>query len=417
MKIRIGVLKESNTPIYDNCSLNGWHPREGCLFPGVDVEITRELFQKMNASHQFIVADTLTDIILMGMNGTIETAIYSITLNAKFINEQIFQYTNPVMFQPYVFIFKLVDDSFKAKLLSLIKPFSQIAWAYIIAICVLFLSLWLLIQKNKTKKNQFKFSRAFFDFFDIFQGIGNNEHFVHNYTSIKFFFLYFYFFGIIFSASYQNGLLISFKDGKRDISLTSLSDLIHLLENGHLKIVTFDDDWHFFWRIQASDGDFFKKLNKIFLKNNYTKVNSRLEVDEYLMTGDYVFPTSPFAIQSEYDKYRCKFSIVNINDEKQSLAYVYRKNSSVLPLINSAITSSWPMINTYIQKYKIDYPTESTCPEREGNVALKLKNIAGPNILLLVGLSISMFIFISEIIKPATQINLNHSNAFIVSKE
>lgn len=398
--IRVGVLRSSALPAYNNCSIKGWYPTKSCLQPGADVEIMRELFSRMNVTYELVVVEKVPELVMLGMNNTIDTAVYSLTTNSKLINRKIFDFTNPVTSQPFVFIYKAIDDSVLSSLSSFVKPFSPITWFCLTVFVCLLLSTWLIVSMQKEPNLHIKpYLCMHFEFFDFFQGYVDVKHMNHISMSKKLFFIFFYFLAVAFSALYQNGLLLSYRDGKTDISLASLSDLVNLLERGELKIVTEFDDWHFFWRVQTSDGDLFKKLNSIFLKSNYIKVNSREEVEKYLMTGKFLYPTTPYDVSYKYKDSLCPLTVVNLYNENQFFAYVFKINSTFLKSMNAAIMNSWPAIDFYMQKYKLVDHTQITCTSTEKNVALKLKSFSGPFLLHFIGISIGVFTFICEILK------------------
>lgn len=170
-------------------------------------------------------------------------------------------------------------------------------------------------------------------------------------ASKLFFFLSLSIFTIIFSGLYQGALLVGYVKGKDPLLVSKLTEIINLLKLHRLQVVTDDDQWSFFRRVNSSDGDFFRRLNKIFSERNYLKVNSEDEVYKQLMTGKYIYPT--FSTNFWYKKERCGLGYMILKDEPLlPCGFVFRKNSSFLPLMNRAIANSWDMIAYYNDFYQ-----------------------------------------------------------------
>lgn len=402
MKVKVGVLKESSLPWYNNCSIQDWTPRENCLLPGADVEILRELLRAMNSSYEIIATDTLEDLIKLHREGKIDTAAMTLT-NSSTINDSLFEFSAPVMFHPYSVTYKLTDGSFQMYLLSLMKPFSPIVWLNIMGLVLLMYSSWiLLICKDSLANNKFKFMiNSWLEFFTFFQGDVGEAHYIHISIPKKLFFISFSIFSIILSALYQNGLLLSFREGKQEISFSSFSQFLYLLENDIVKLVTNDDTWHFFKRVKDADGEFFERMNKLFLRKPYIKVESSIDVKKYLMNGGYIFIATPFYLQRKYQNELCNLAVVTMDLEKEWSGYIFQKNSTFLPKIDHTITNSWQMINYYLNKYKILDPLHPTCADDKTSqlFALKVKHFSGPLILLTIGVGIGLSTFLFELFK------------------
>lgn len=399
MTVRIGVYKETNWPFSDICSLEGWMPTTKCLQPGVDVEILRELMSRMNLSYEIVPADTISLMVTMGIEGKLDTAAYTVINSSLYINNNLYAFTHPVMFHPYSILYKPTDESFMTYLLSLTTPFSPFVWLYLFLTVVFMYFVWFVMRKPE---GSFKNTKTCFnmplEFFTFMQGEVADEHVINVRMSKKIFFLSISAFTLVVSALYQNGLLISFRARRREMPLSSLSELVHLLENNFFNIVTNNDEWHFFRRIKQSDGEFFAKMNRIFMKKSYVKVNSSAEVMKYLMTGAYVFPSTPYYLVRKYEAQLCDLAVINLEFEKEWSGYVFYKGSPYLPLINEAIANSWQMINFYLEKYKL-IPLKPACADTTSKFALKLNNFVGPVILLFIGCVFGCFAFMLEIKK------------------
>lgn len=403
--IRIGVPKHSYPPWYNNCSRNSWKPSQKCLLPGILVDIMRELTQKMNLSHEEIIIDESSEdngnhSLAYIINQTVDTLIYVI-MRSPWLNENRLDYSYPVMSLPYLFVYKFVDNSFNSYLTSLSKPFSFQVWLTFILILFLFFVSWNFVSREMTDNSRFRFISNQFAFIDFFKGQVDQEHIQKIATSKTLYFIFLYTFIIILSALYQNGLLISFREGKSSLSLSSFSELVSLLENNVVKIVTDEPDFTFFKRVSFSDGGVFAKINRSFAKHNFLKVNSKEEIIEQLMTGRYIYPTVSFDDILIKSHESCHLTQVYGNDIKEWFSFVFRKNSSILPVFNAAITNSWSMINYHLEKYQLVSPkVNETCREKRSTTsasALNLHNLLSSYIILVVGLFVALIIFLVEV--------------------
>lgn len=398
MKVRVGVLKNTYFPAYNNCSISGWTPRKHCLLPGSKIEISRELFRVMNVSHEIIAVDTDEDLFNLSLNNSIDAVLFNpIRTN---LNLTAFDFSYPAMFQPYAFAYTVLDTSFDGYIKAMTRPFSPCVWKSICTIIILLLATWVIIRfKNYSKCVAENITDIPFEFFSFFQGEVKRIYILNISLTKKFFFVSMYLFAIIISASYQNRLMIVFREGKRTVPFTTLSELVTLLEQDTIKIVTDDDEWQFFQRVKNRDGELFIKMNEIFKKHSYLKVNSKEEVVKYLQTGKYVLPSFAFELEVNYSEIYCQLIVVAMNNEKQWFSYPFTKNSTYLPGFNRAVISSWSMINFYLRKYNLTFPEQSTCAEDEpSRFALSLKNFVTPYILLYIGLAVSVIIFLFELL-------------------
>lgn len=404
MKIRIGVPKYSTLPAYNNCSINGWTPNQKCLLPGVVIEIIRELCQKINVAYELIEIDQEfykeqgDGLNYFISNHTVDTLATFYVQSKPLLDQTIFEYSNPVLFLPYLFAYKFVDNSFLSYLTSLMKPFTRQVWTSITLITISLFVTWIFISSAIIANVRLKLiSMKFFDFFDFFKGEVAPEHIQRNSTSKKFYFTALYIFTTILSAVYQNGLLVSFREGKGPISVTSFTELVSSLEDNVVKIVTDNAKFTFFQRVSISDGELFERINRSFSKYNFAEVGSKKEVIEYLMTGDYIYPTTPWNNVLSKSPESCQLAQVYSRDIRERFSLLFRKNSSFLPLINEAIANSWPMINFYLKKYELleGERFNQTCV---GSTIkkLNLKNFIGPYVLVAIGLVISLFSFLFE---------------------
>lgn len=415
MVVRVGLPIQSYSPYYDSCAAkSGWYKTKNCPTPGASVEILRELLRIANVSVEYDLLPTddygvkinefsWTGIFGLIMNETFATTIFDFIVTKERFES--FDFSTSIIFTPYAFYYKLADDSFKTYASPLFKPFNKVLWSLIWAVAFMLLAIWIFVPTDKTKICFKKLLlRKTFVFIQFLQGDFDRN--LLNFTAPKmFFFISLSIFTIFFSTLYQGVLLVGFIKGKDPNHVSTLAELIHLLENKHLRIITDDDDWGFFAKVQSSEGDLFKKLNSIFSNNMYLTVKSQDEVYEHLMTGKYVYPV--YATDVQKRKGWCGLGLMILDEGAYPNSFVFRKNSSLVPRINDAISRSWNMINYYSNYYnllafsslgnRIDdiFCTKNT--EKASSIFdLTIYQFSGHFIVLFIGCLLGIFFFIFE---------------------
>lgn len=408
MIVRVGIYTESYPPFYDNCVKRfGWNSHKDCRNPGLSVEILRELFRLMNASVEFVLSPWATGLIVNksssdGVFGAIMNETFHTSISDLFVTNlrvEALDFSTPIVYTPYVFFYKLSDDSLKTYLTSLLRPFSKTLWILLSTVIILLLAAWIIVSNENITSILKIVPRQMFIFVRFLQGDYDIRSSARFSTSKIFFFVSLNLFITFFSGLYQGVLLISFIKSEEPVLFSKFSELIQLLESNRLEVVTDTSQWGFFEKVQTLEGDVFGQLKNIFSKYNYLRVNSEEEVFEKLMTGKFVYPTYD---ESFRQKYPCDFGFVELAEDMYPSGFVFRKNSSLVPLMNSAIARSWQMINHYTEKYKLYKPGygREYCPNNinpHSNYSLSIYQLVGSFVLLLVGYTFASCIFLFEI--------------------
>lgn len=409
MKVRVGITNDSYMPFYNNCIQKfGWNSHKNCPNPGATVEILRNLLYKMNCTVELVTSpdvygqkindSTWTDILGSIYDGLFDISIFTLSPLKNRLDS--FEFATATEFTPYAFYYKQSDDSFETYAVSLLKPFNKLLWGFISTVLILLTVAWLLISHENQTPFLKLLSGNFFTFVKMLQGDFDEDAKKFS-TSKMFFFISLSLFTIVFSGLYQGALLVSFVKGKDPIMVSTFAELIHLLENNYLQVVTDDDQWYFFHRTINSDGDLFARMNKIFARNKYLKVNTKDEVYAHLMTGKYVYPA--YSTYFGKSKERCGLGFMILDEQKVATSFVFRKNSSLLPLMNAAIAHSWDMISYYTQLYdlfdNVDYKNCSKNSPSSLVTSLSIYQLSGSLYLLLGGFTLSIFVYLYDIIK------------------
>lgn len=414
MIVRIGVVSQSFKPYYDNCTKKfGWNSHRDCPTPGATVEILRELLFLMNASVEFVPVSeedsgqlvngsTWTGMLGSIMANDIDTSIYDFSHTQSRLHS--FDFSTSILFTPYAFFYKLTDDSFDTYVMSLLKPFNKTLWFSISITIALLLTAWLLIS-NENKQALSKI----FTFVQFLQG--DFEERSIKFTRPKaFFFISLSIFTIFFSSLYQGVMLIGFLKADDPVFITKLSELINLLENNRLQVVTEDDEWGFFDRVKSSDGELFEQINEIFTKHKYLKVDSQEEVYKYLMTGRYVYPTYNTNFRGDED--RCRIGFMILDEDKDPSGFAFQKNSSLVPRFNEAIGRSWEMINYYTQFYDLHGDGNRACSQEKVDhsaiFGLNVYQFTSSFVILLFGCSLGICACLYEIFKEKCKCRIHN---------
>lgn len=395
MRIKVGISNVEDPQHYKRCAIFGLNENKKCLQPGYDSEILGYILNRLNISYETILID---DGLGRYVNGTwsgtmgkiynrdIDTMIG--TAIATKLRRSYFDFTSPIGFEGYVFIFKKVDDSFETNLKNILQPFEAIVWLSFACLCLI-----LLITGLATRAPQY--TKIHTSIWDFLQTLFNQCEPITTAASKKILFVASSIMIIVFSALYQNVLLLNVIKSKEIAVLSSLSDLAELLKTNRIKIVTDNDKWAFFESIQFDSirEEFIQIKNAICERDKIILVANESLVIRYLKTGKYVYPVT---LQGglKIMQTHCDLSYVEIKLVEERLGYVFPKNSSLTSLVNSVISSSYAMIDYYSNKYKLK--VDSNCAVEKNITLIKL---SGPILLIATGLSIAALIFAVEILK------------------
>lgn len=399
MHIKIGVPCGNSLPICSNCSLFGLTENKDCPQPGYEPEILGYLLRRLNISYTTVAVNGygmytngswtggLGDILNRRIDTMVSTAIVT-DLRTLY-----FDITHPILFREYIFVYNRLDNSFLVNFRNIFRPFEIRVWLCFVAVFAILLITWVLMDvryKNKIQTSVRNFFRTLF-----------NQH-ERIFAPKKFLFLSCSLIIIIFSSLYENVLLLNVIDSKETILLSSFSDLTRLLKTNRVKIVTDDDTWAFFESLKYDKKrEEFLKLAKAITNptDQIHLVKDQTEVASHLKTGKYVYPT--FIDEgSTLLRAHCELAYVAIENIDERLGYVFTKNSSLTPIMNDLISSSWQTINYYVDKYLTD--KKLVCRKQIDKVQkinISLSNIVGPIFLIATGLTIAFVIFGVEIVR------------------
>lgn len=410
MHVRIGVINESFLPTYNNCSVNGIVPRKGCFYPGLDVEILHHLLCTANITYNLVplpydpglyINDSYwTEGLGMILADVLDTFSYTLIITDQRLKS--FDFTYPIFFLPYAFVYKTIDESFGTYFIALLKPFKIFLWLWLILIFIFLLTTWVCIHSKVTRNRWMLWVQEIWVFLCFIQGEFNEWSITNSKRSKKLFFISLGVFVMFFSSLYQGLLLVSFVTNKDPLLFSSLQELMNLLEHGDLKIVTETDEWAFFERLKSDNNKLFTRMNSVILKNGYVKVDSKKDILPYLMSGKYVYPTNKddsLAFVAE----NCDLSMVELNHSLEWIAYPFRKNSTVVPVLNRVIANSQSMIQFYSNKYfdlnLMRRLTNSYCSHPQSGShwrSLNLYDLCGPFLVFLCSALIGVFLLKEE---------------------
>lgn len=152
MHLKIGIFKHENWPYSNECSIFGLAPSKKCSHPGIESEILGEILHRANITYELSFFKVLgffnqswnggfgqilnRDIDTMGM-----------TVMITDLRSRYFDFTYPIGYINYVFMYKIVDDSFVTHLKALFTPFQLNLWLTLIFTCLILLITWFATAK------------------------------------------------------------------------------------------------------------------------------------------------------------------------------------------------------------------------------------------------------------------------------
>lgn len=130
MHIKIGVSSVTALPTYNNCSVSGLQPRTICLYPGFDAEVLHQLLKLQGITYDLIPLGAAefrlldysfnwTGILGEIFHQRIDTVAYTVIMTD--LRSEYFDFTYPVISDPYNFVYKRVDLSFSAFSTTLLR--------------------------------------------------------------------------------------------------------------------------------------------------------------------------------------------------------------------------------------------------------------------------------------------------------
>lgn len=400
MHIKVGIPIDDDLPNYSTCAVFGLNENQKCHYPGYESEILGYILKRLNISYETVPIDhdfggyengSWTGALGKVYNQDVDTVVYS-AIYTRLRNSH-FDITYPVGFGGYAFVYKKIDDSLETNMENVIRPFESTVWVGFAALYLILLVTWSLVGllQSRVQLSTWNFYQTLFN---QTEGITAPKKIMFITCSVT---------TIVFSTLYQDVLLINLLKSRETILLSSLSDLADLLKNNRVKIVTDNDKWAFFETIQYETmREDFVHIRNAFQKEHVLLVDNISQVIHYLKKGLWVYPAQ-IEEGIKIVGTHCELSYIEVKVTDEWLGYVFAKNSSLTPLFNEVITSSYETIEYFITKYILQLEKLSNCTggksQEKKLVSISLINMSGLIILIAVGLSSALLVFVIEVMK------------------
>ncbi len=406
--MKVGFAHYGVPVISHPCAKVSLQPRISCPFPGTHPEILGNILDKAVIPYHVVnLQPNNTQLVDFGvynssfgqwtgligevLRGTVDTLVFEYFITEERLEHMAFSF--PVTYSGYVFGIKETQNSVADSALLVFSTFSVQVWlALIFSLLAVFFGAKLWSNAAEAEDLTWISFRVF-----ICQSVTHERFWKETFTgSILLFCLSFL--SALFLSLYEGSLLLQHFKSTDKPPFEDVFQLIAAIKRGRLTPLLKNPTGSFQRHVETSESKIFRQLraglkyNPPMIEPNMTKMMDLLESGRYTLAAD-------FGTLMGFKSLTPWLKEIGHPDLNMGyLAFIFRKNFSLLPRIDESIISSETMPQFIFEKYKraqIQSTTASVIKDGQ-RVPLNLTNLVGLFMLLSVGIGAALLTVLFE---------------------